>query len=73
MDGWSHKAGQNSSLKNWRDNENGRHVKESAGNEWYGNSMRNEAGYVGKMIMVMGMQGKRWKGRPKRMWMVNYI
>ena len=37
--------------------------------KWYGHVMRREEHYVGRMAMVMKVQGRRKRGRPKRRWM----
>ena len=34
--------------------------------EWYGHAMRREEHYVGRRTMVMKVQGRRKRGRPKR-------
>ena len=37
--------------------------------KWYGHVMRREEHYVGRMAMVMKVQGRRKRGRPKRRWL----
>ena len=37
--------------------------------EWYGHVMRREEQYVGRSAMVMKVQGRRKRGRPKRIWL----
>ena len=37
--------------------------------EWYGLVMRTEEHYVGRREMVMKVQGRRKRGRPKRRWL----
>ena len=52
-----------------RDNESGRNMQVLESMlEWYGHSMRREEEYVGESVMVMEVQGKRMKGRPKWRW-----
>ena len=34
--------------------------------KWYGHVLRREEEYVGKILMVMEVPGKRRRGRPKR-------
>ena len=36
---------------------------------WYGNVMIKEEHYVGRRAMVMKVQGRRMRGRPKRRWL----
>ena len=36
---------------------------------WYGHVMRSEEHYVGRRAMVMKVQGRRKRGRPKRRWL----
>ena len=52
-----------------RNNESGRNMQvQESMLEWYGHSMRREEDYVGERVMVMEVQGKRRKGRPKWRW-----
>ena len=37
--------------------------------KWYGHVMRREKHYVGMRAMVMKVQGRRKRGRPKRRWL----
>ena len=37
--------------------------------KWYGHVMRREEHYVGRRAMVMKVQGRRKRGRPKRRWL----
>ena len=37
--------------------------------KWYGHVMRREEHYVGRRAMVMKVQGRRNRGRPKRRWL----
>ena len=37
--------------------------------KWYGYVLRREDEYVGKIVMVMAVPGKRRIGRPKRRWL----
>ena len=37
--------------------------------QWYGHVMRREAHYVGRRAIVMKVQGRRKRGRPKRRWL----
>ena len=37
--------------------------------KWYGHVMRREEHYVGGRAMVMKVQGRRKRGRPKRRWL----
>ena len=37
--------------------------------KWYGHTMRREEHYVGRRAMVMKVQGRRKRGRPKRRWL----
>ena len=37
--------------------------------KWYGHVMRREEHYVGRRAMVIKVQGRRKRGRPKRRWM----
>ena len=39
------------------------------GLKWYGHVMRREEHYVGRRAMVMKVQGRRKRGRPKRRWL----
>ena len=39
------------------------------GLKWYGHVMRREEHYVGRRTMVMKVQGRRKRGRPKRRWL----
>ena len=34
---------------------------------WYGHVMRRDQEYVGRKMIEMGLQGKRKRGRPKRL------
>ena len=36
---------------------------------WNGHVMRREEHYVGRRAMVMKVQGRRKRGRPKRIWL----
>ena len=36
--------------------------------KWYGHMMRREEHYVGRRAMVMKVQGRKKRGRPKRRW-----
>ena len=38
--------------------------------KWYRHVMRREEHYVGRRAMVMKVQGRRKRGRPKRRWLV---
>ena len=71
MDVRSYVAGQDQKRKNKRDNESGGKHKESTGRrlKWYGNVMRREEHCVGRRAMVMKVQGRRKRGRPKRRWL----
>ena len=37
--------------------------------KWYGHVIRREEHYVGRRAMVMPVQGRRKRGRPKRRWL----
>ena len=37
--------------------------------KWYGHVMRREEHYIGRRAMVMKVQGRRKRGRPKRRWL----
>ena len=37
--------------------------------KWYGHVIRGEEHYVGTRAMVMKVQGRRKRGRPKRRWL----
>ena len=37
--------------------------------KWYGHVLRIDGDYVGKIMMLMEMPGKRSTGRPKRRWL----
>ena len=37
--------------------------------KWYGHVMRREEHYVGRRTMVMKVQGRRKRGRPKKRWL----
>ena len=37
--------------------------------KWYGHVMRREEHCVGRRAMVMKVQGRRKRGRPKRIWL----
>ena len=37
--------------------------------KWYGHVMRREEHYVGRRTMVMKVQGRRERGRPKKRWL----
>ena len=37
--------------------------------KWYGHATRREEHYVGSRTMVMKVQGRRKRGRPKRSWL----
>ena len=37
--------------------------------KWYGHVIRREEHYVGRRAMVMKVQGRRKRGRPKRRWL----
>ena len=37
--------------------------------KWYGHVMRREEHYVGRRAMVMKVQWRRKRGRPKRRWL----
>ena len=37
--------------------------------KWYGHVMRREEHCVGRRAMVMEVQGRRKRGRPKRRWL----
>ena len=37
--------------------------------KWYGHVMRREEHYVGRIAMVMKVQWRRKRGRPKRRWL----
>ena len=37
--------------------------------KWYGQVMRRDEHYVGRMAMVMKVQGRRKRGRPKIIWL----
>ena len=39
--------------------------------KWNGHVLGKEDEYVGKRVMVMGVPGKRRRGRPKRRWLNN--
>ena len=39
--------------------------------KWYGHVLRREEEYVGKIVMVTEVPGKRRRGRPKRRWVDN--
>ena len=39
--------------------------------KWYGHVMRREKHYVRRRAMVMKVQGRRKRGRPKRRWLDN--
>ena len=59
-------------MKNERDNKSGGKHKESTQErrfKWYGHVMRREEHYVGRRAMVMKVQGRRKRGRPKRRWL----
>ena len=37
--------------------------------KWYGHVLRSEKEYLGKSAMVLEVQGKGRRGRPKRWWL----